>query len=50
MAELMLAADQRRDLLPPQRLEAPLDVPFADDAPRRVRLGEALQAYSAEVG
>ena len=37
-------------LLPPQRLEAALGVPFAYDPERRERLGEALQASRPEVG
>src|SRR5918992_556182 len=42
-ADLVLAPDQRRELLAVQRLEAAFGATFAFDAPRGQRLGEAPQ-------
>ena len=49
-AELVLAPDQRREMLAVQRLEAALGATLAFDPPGGERLGEALEALRAEVG
>jgi hypothetical protein len=49
-AELVLAADQRREPLAVERLEAALGLTLALDLPGGQRLGEALDAQRAELG
>ena len=49
-AELVLAPDQRREMLAVQRLEAALGAALAFDPPGGERLGEALEALRAEIG
>ena len=50
-AELVLASDQRRERPAMQRLEAAFGAdPRLRPARRRERLGEALEAYRAEIG
>ena len=46
----MLAADQRRQALAVERLEAALGTALAGHAPGGERLGEALEAQRAEIG
>ena len=49
-AELVLAPDQRREMLAMQRLEAAFGATLALDPPGGERLGEALQPLRAEIG
>src|SRR5918995_1402814 len=49
-AELVLAPDQRGEMLAMQRLEAALGAALAFDPPGREGLGEALEAERTEVG
>ena len=47
-AELVLAPDQRREMLTMKRLEAALGATLAFDPPGGHRLGEALEALAAQ--
>jgi hypothetical protein len=49
-AELVLATDQRREVLTVQRLEAAFGTTLAFDPPGCERLGEALEPLWAEIG
>ena len=49
-SDLMLAADQRRQARPMQRLEPAFGGAFPDHAPSLHRTGKALQSMQAEVG
>ena len=49
-AELVLAPDQRREMLAVERLEAAFGATLALDPPGGERLGEALEAPRAEIG